>query len=134
MGKLGFYCFTSPEVPVPPTLRQQVVALTDEQRQALLTGFEQRIPAAHLDHKLGLAKELIQYVYDGIDTIQEKCKEVMRGETPPATAVALKDLVRPEFLADFPIAFINTTISEMILWCKYDGSGTFSFYKNNIIL
>jgi hypothetical protein len=155
MTKLGFRCFTSPKAPVVLTLRQQVVNLTDEQRQNLLTGFVNRIPAAHLDHKLGLSKELIDYVYEGIDAIEEASRLLMRGEyittpavldvegnviTPavyaavPTTAVQLRQAVAPLFSADYPVLFCSNAVNEMIAWCKYDGTGTFAFYKNNIIL
>jgi len=155
MSKLGFRCFTSPEAPVVLTLRQQVVALTDEQRQSLLVGFEQRIPAAHLDHKLGLSKQIIEYIYDGMDAIEETSRLLMRGEyvttpavldgngvviTPavyapvPTTQVLLRQAIAPLFSEDYPVNFCSNVVNEMIAWCKYDGSGTFAFYRNNIIL
>lgn len=146
MAKLGFYCFTQPTPPTVPTLRQQVAALTDDQRNALIVSFRTIIPAAHLDHKMGLPKEVIEYVYDGIDAIQEKCRSYMRGEvvvtpgdpptynTPPTTQAQLRTTVSPDFLADYPQIFITNVIQELVDWCKFDGTGTFVFYKNNIIL
>lgn len=160
MSKLGFRCFTSPEAPIVLTLRQRVVALSDSQRQALLNGFVNRIPAGHLDHKLGLSKELIEYVYDGIDAIEETSRLLMRGEyvtapevshidpvtglkvidTPatyaavPTTAVQLRQSVAPIFSADYPVLFCSNAVNEMVLWSKYDGSGTFAFYRSQIIL
>lgn len=146
MGKLGFYCFTEPAPVVVPTLRQQVTALSDDQRQALIVNFRQLIPAAHSATKLGISKEICEYVYDGIDAIQERCRAYMRGEvivtpgeppvynTRPTTQVQLNTTVRPDFIADYPQLFITNVVQEMIDWCKYDGTGTFLFYKNNIIL
>lgn len=160
MTKLGFRCFTSPEAPVVLTLRQQVVNLTDEQRQTLLMGFVNRIPSGHLYHKVGLSKELIDYVYDGIDAIEETSRLLMRGEyvttpevshidpvtglkvvdTPavyapvPATAVQLRQAIAPIFSADYPVLFCSNAVNEMFAWSKYDGSGTFAFYKSQIIL
>jgi hypothetical protein len=160
MSKLGFRCFTSPEMPVPLTLRQQVVALTDAQRQALLDGFTNRIPSAHLDHQILLSKELIDYVYNGIDAIEETSRLLMRGEyvttpavthidpitgniiidTPaiyapvPTTAVLLRQAIAPLFVADYPILFCSNAVNAMVSWSKYDGSGTFAFYKSQIIL
>ena len=160
MSKLGFRCFTSPEVPVVLTLRQQVIALSDAQRQALLDGFVNRIPAAHLDHKLGLSKELIEYVYNGMDAIEETSRLLMRGEyiitpevshidpvthlkvidtpavfaTVPTTAALLRQAVAPLFSADYPVLFCSNTVNAMVAWSKYDGSGTFAFYKSQIIL
>jgi hypothetical protein len=155
MGKLGFYCFTSPTPPVVLTLKQQVKALSDDQRAALIIGFRTMIPAAHLDHRMGLSQGIIQYVYDGIDAIQESCRSHMRGEvvvtpavldangnvitpavynTPPTTQVMLRTTVSPLFLEDYPQLFVTNVIQEMVDWCKYDGTGNFTFYKNNIIL
>jgi len=160
MSKLGFRCFTSPEKPVPLTLRQQVVALKDEQRQALLNGFANKIPAAHLDRMVLLSKELIDYVYDGIDAIEETSRLLMRGEyivtpevshidsdtgeividTPtvfapvPATAVELRQAIAPLFSEDYPVSFCSNAVNAMIAWSKYDASGTFAFYKSQIIL
>jgi len=160
MTKLGFRCFTSPEMPVPLTMRQRVVALTDAQRQLLLDGFINRIPSAHLDHQVLLAKELIDYVYEGIDAIEETSRLLMRGEyittpevthndpvtgeviidTPavyapaPTTAVQLRQAIAPLFVADYPVTFCSNAVNAMVSWSKYDGSGTFAFYKSQIIL
>jgi hypothetical protein len=158
MSKLGFRSFTAPTPVVEPTLRQKVVALTDDQRANLLNGFELLIPAAHLDHKLGISLDIIDYVYNGIDAIQESCRSYMRGEilitpavmdnntfpptvitpavfnTPPTTQAALAIAVRADFLVDFPAPFIVSVVQEVIKMSKYDGTGTFAFYKSQIIL
>lgn len=160
MTKLGFRCFTSPEMPVPLTLRQQVVALTDTQRQALLDGFINRVPSAHLDHQILLPKELIDYVYDGIDAIEEASRLLMRGEyvitpavthidqatgniiidtpavyaTAPTTVVLLRQAIAPIFVTDYPVLFCSNAVNAMVSWSKYDGTGTFAFYKSQIIL
>ena len=158
--KLGFTCFTRPTQPSQPTLRQQVVALSDAKRIALLNAYEMCIPVGQLDHKLGLSQEIIDYVFTGIDNFQIRSRSFMRGEvlltpevshldpvtglkvidTPavynvvPTTQVQLRDLVKPEFLDDFPAVFINLISDEMFRWSKFDGTGTFNFYKTNIIL
>lgn len=157
MSKLGFYCFTQPVVVTPPTLKQQVRALTDDQRSKLLKGFRESTPAAHLDHKLGLAKEIIQDVYDIIDNIQETGRKYMRQEivvtpavmsttfpptvvtpavmnTQPATANELGGILRPMFQDDVPVAFTTLVLNEMFAWSKFDGTGTWAFYKANIVL
>lgn len=157
MGKLGFYCFTQPTPPEVLTLKQQVRALTDDQRLALLKGFKESVPPGQLDHKLGLAKEIIQDVYDIVSTIQETGRTYMREEivvtpavmsetfpptvitpavmnTQPATVGDLKDILKPMFQVDVPLSFTALVIDEMINWSKYDGTGSWNFYKTNIVL
>ena len=157
MGKLGFRCFTAPTPPETLTLKQQVRALTTEQKDALLTGFEQLILAGQLDHKLLIPKDVIQDVYDGIDAMQERSKLYMRGEvvitpavydtgfthtlitpavmnTPPTSMPGLRSVIIPEFSVDFTNAFISLVLDEMVKWSKYDGTGTFNFYENQIVL
>lgn len=51
----------------------------------------------------------------------------------PTTVTALREMVRPDFIADFPALFINNVVSEMMSWSKYDGTGTFSFYAKEIV-
>lgn len=157
--RLGFDCVTSPTVPSQPTLRQQVVALTDDQRAILLKGFENLIPAAHLFHEIPIdkliPKEVIDYVYEGLAAIRDRCRQYMRGEveiTPaikdeqgnittsavmniiPSVQSDLGLLIRGEFKDDYPANFITLVITEIMKWYKFDGNGTFAFYKANIIL
>lgn len=160
MSKLGFRCFTSPEAPVVLTPRQQLGDLSDAQRDAILNGFEQRIPAGQLDHKIGIGQDILRFAYDGIGVIEEQCRLLMRGEvvvtpevshidpvtlqkvidtpavfnTPPTTQVQLRNAVSPYFIVDYPQLFITNTIQEMVTWSKWDGTGTFAFYKTQIIL
>lgn len=155
MSTLGFRCFTSPEAPVVLTDRQQVAALTDEQRDTVITGFANRIQAGILKHTSHIPGSLIRFMYSGIDAIEERCRTYMRGEvvvtpavldadgnvttpavmnTPPTTQAQLRTAVSPEFITDYPQLFITNAIQAMIAWSKYDGTGTFNFYKSQIVL
>jgi hypothetical protein len=154
--RLGFYCFTAPEPIVMPTLKQQVRALTDQQRIELLKGFKFLISPGHLDHKLGISQIIIQDVYDTISVIQDTCRSLMRGEVeitpavidpdtletitpavmniPPADKTTLKDQVKDLFNDSFPNTFTGDVMEEMFSSSKYDGTGTFNFYASQIIL
>lgn len=146
MSKLGFRCFTSPEAPIVLTERQQVAALTDEQRNSVIMGFVNKIPAGTLKHTLHIPGSLIRFMYEGIDAIEERCRLYMRsevvvtpGEPPvynvqPATQLILRQTVSPEFIVNYPQLFITNVIQAMVDWSKFDGSGTFAFYKSQIIL
>lgn len=160
MVHIGFRCFTSPPAPEVLSMRQQVVNLTDEQRGKLLEAFTNKIPAEHIYYTLGLSIELINYVYEGIDAIEEASRLLMRGEyiitpavthidpttlevvvdTPavyapvPTTQTLLRQAIAPLFSADYPVLFCSNAVNEMIKQSKYDGRGLFSFYQAQIIL
>ena len=155
MVKLGFRSFTSPPPPVVLTMRQQVVNLTDQQRADILQNFINRIPTEHIYWKMGLSLELLNYVYEGIDAIEEASRLLMRGEyittpevrdaegnvttpavyaTVPTTIILLRQAIAPIFSANYPVLFCSNAVNAMVAWSKYDGSGSFAFYQSQIIL
>lgn len=155
MVNIGFRSFTSPPAPEVLTLRQQVVNLTDQQRGKLLDAFTNKIPAEHIYYTIGLSIELINYVYEGIDAIEEASRLLMRGEyittpavldtegnvtTPavyapvPTTQILLRQAIAPLFAADYPVLFCSNAVNKMIEQSKYDGTGNFAFYQSQIIL
>lgn len=159
MSTLGFYCFTSPEVVVELTLEQKIAVIPNAKKVEILNAFIMRIPAAHLDHKIGIAKELIESIYDLISNLQDTAKLYLKGtyiitpevshidpttlqkiiDTPavynviPTTQVALGTALQPLF-TDFTTVQVTAIVSAMVKWSKYDGSGTFAFYKSQVIL
>ena len=135
---IGFYCFDSAPVVAEPTMRQRVVALSAETKTAIYNGFANKTPPSHLRMDISQPVDLIEYIYDGVSAIQERCKAYMRGEvegvSSPTSATILRQTVAPEFIDDFPGADINTIVNTMILQSKYDGKGTWNFYSTNIKL
>lgn len=152
---IGFYCFTEPVVVTQPTMRQRVVALDDATRQNILSHFTNKRYPAHIATELKLDLELVRYVYDIIDAIQQKARLLMRGEvivtpavldaegnvitpavmnTKPTLQTELATTLREEFKDDFPTPFTTLVVSEIMKWSKFDGTGTFAFYKSQIIL
>lgn len=152
--KIGFTSFDSPVITPAPSLRDQVKALTDDQRQAILDSFAKGLPPAHIDHVLLIPKALIDYMYEGIDAIEAKCRQLMRGEVvlteevkdssgevttpatynkPPIDIASLRDAVRPYFIENYPALFINNVIGKVIDYSRYTGKGNFAFYAKNIV-
>lgn len=160
MATLGFYCFTQPTPVVELTTKQKIALLTVPQKTAILDAYINKIPAAHLDHKMGIARELLEDIYETLSTLQDTAKAYMRGEvvitpevshidpvtglkvvdtpavynTPPTTQSALGSVLQPLFIDTFTNAQVTAIVSAMVAYSKYDGTGTFTFYKNNIIL
>lgn len=160
MGKLGFYCFTSPTPVVEPTIKEKIALLTADQKTAILNGFINMVPAPHLDHQLCIPIDIVEAIYQGISDIQDKAKAYMRGEviitpavthidpvtglvvidtpavmnTPPTTQAALGTLLQPSFVDIFTAGQVTGIITAMVKWSKYDGTGIFSFYQSKIIL
>lgn len=159
MSKIGFMCFTAPAPIVELTMKQKVVALSVDQRTAILNHFINHKHSHHASIELGIEEALVEYMYTKIDEIQDRCRAYMRGEVvitpavthidvngqividtpavmnvPPTTATDLRTTVAGEFIDDFPGATINEVTAAMLKWSKYDGTGTFAFYKSQIIL
>lgn len=159
MGNLGFYCFTAPPAPAILTVKQRIALLSGGQKLSMLDAFINKIPPEHLDHKLLIPLDLIQYVFNKVDEMQALSKQYMRGEviitpavthldpitremvidtpavmnTPPTTQVELYNIIQPLF-DDFTSGQVTAIMNAMIKWTKYDGTGTFSFYAAQIIL
>lgn len=151
---IGFTSYTQPTPVVELTLKEKIALLSAQQKSDLLNAFINKIPPAHLDHRLGIPKDVIEEIYTLIDDIQVKSKEYMRGEviitpavvdidgnittpaimnTPPATQNALTTIITPLF-TDFTSGQVTAIINAMIKWCKFDGTGTFAFYQSQVIL
>lgn len=154
MAQIGFYCFTQPTVVPELTLKEKIALLSSQQKTDVLNAFINRVPPALLDHKLGIALDILQEVYGLIDDLQETAKHYMRGEivvtpavldsngnvitpavmnTPPATQSALTTILTPLY-TDFTSGQVTAIVNAMIKWCKFDGTGNFAFYQSQIIL
>jgi hypothetical protein len=135
---IGFYCFDSAPVVVEPTMRQKVAALSTDTKTAIYNGFATKVPPPHLRLAISQPVDLIEYIYNGISSIQDRCRAYMRGEVEgvvaPASATVLRQTVAPEFIDDFPGADINSIVNMMIAQSKYDSKGTWNFYSTNIKL
>jgi len=150
----GFYCFTQPTPVVEPTIKEKIATLSSQQKTDILNHFIMAKPAAHVATELKLPLEFVNYLFELIDNMQATARAYMRGEvvitpavldgdgnittpavmnTPPATQTALGTTIAPLF-DDFTAGQVTAIVSAMMKWSKFDGTGTFAFYKSQIIL
>lgn len=54
--------------------------------------------------------------------------------TPPSNAAGLLSAVQDEFADDFTPIQVEAILTKMVEYSKYDGTGNWTFYKNNVIL
>jgi hypothetical protein len=135
-------------------MQARIAAMTTAKKSSVLNNFINRRMPMHVATELGIEPDLVQYIYDKLDEIQERCKACMRGEivitpavldaqgnvvtpavmnTPPATQAALSTTVQPQF-TDFTSAEFTAILNAIMKWCKFDGTGAWAFYKTQIIL
>ena len=96
-------------------------------------------------------------LYKGINKIEEVSRELMRGEriitpaippdpevpgdtgtpavynTPPTTATALKNAIAADFADIFTATQVTAVLAAMVKESKKDGSGTWAYYKAEVI-
>ncbi len=129
---IGFSYYN--EVPsTAPTTQEILAALTSSQKTAILNGFALKTPVTQLKHSAGIHSFAIRHLYRKIDEIEEAARELMTGDTPPATAVALRDAIKDAFVDDFNQTQITAILSKMILYSRHNGSGDWNFYKAEVV-
>jgi hypothetical protein len=142
---IGFSSYD--EVPATgPTTQEILASLTAAQKLAVLDGFALKTPVTQLKHETGVHSFAIRHLYRKIDEIEERSRALMRGEvivtpgdppvynTPPATQTALRNAIAADFSDDFTETQVTAVLTKMVLYSKHDGTGTWTFYKNNVIL
>ena len=151
---IGFYCFTQPPVIVEPTMKEKIAGLTEGQRSDILKYFANQRSPQHAARELGMNRKLVEFLYEQIDAVQQRCRAYMRGEvvitpavvdeegnittpavmnTPPTSGTELRDAVRPEFTEYITVAMFGNTVTAIIKNSKYDGTGAFAFYASEIV-
>ena len=123
---------------VPPstalTTQEILAALTGAQKTAVLNGFALKTPVTQLKHETsGIGTGAIRHLYRKIDEVEESARMLMRGASPPTTATALRNAIQDSFVDDFTSTQISAILNKMIQYAKHDGSGTFSYYKAEVI-
>lgn len=134
---MPFYCFTSPEPIVVPTIKEKVANLSTQQKTGLLNAFIAGNDPLYASRSLNINKNLVKYLFDLFDEIQIKAKAYMRGEityiASPNTQTDLINLLKPLYSTDLTAAQVTAIVNAMIKWSKFDGTGNFAFYANEII-
>ena len=154
---IGFTYYDTPPAPTPkPTTAEIVASLSGGQKTGILNGFINRpksVPPKKLGTEIQLSSKIIEHLYRKIDAVEETARKYMRGEvvvTPaeydeegnettsavyndiPNTLTALKNTVAPFFDDAFTTAQVGAVLSKMVEYSKYDGSGTWTFYKEEV--
>ena len=57
----------------------------------------------------------------------------MRGANPPNTQTVLKNAIQDDFSDDFTATQVNAVLLKMVQFSRHDGTGTFNFYKEEVI-
>lgn len=130
---IGFSHYDVPPSTAPTT--QEILAtLTGAQKTAILNGFALKTPVTQLKHETpGIGTGAIRHLYQKIDEIEESARFLMRGANPPATATALCNAIQDSFVDDFTSTQVNAILNKMVLYSKHDGTGTFTYYKAEVI-
>ena len=143
--------------PVPAVLTTQdlVASLTGAQKVAVLNGFAKDIKPKTLATKAGIPRSTAFHLYRKLDEIEETSRVLMRGEllitpevvdpqtgeitspavynTPPGTSAILNTAIATRFSVDFSVAQIGAILTKMYNYAKWDGSGTWTYYKTEVI-
>ena len=151
----GFTYYNSKPAPVESTTAEIVASLTNDQKVAVLNGFAKKVLPKRLKYQTDVPEGVIVHLYRKIDDIEETARILMRGElvitpaeynefgeetspavynTPPSTSTQLKNQVKDAFADDFTEAQVIAILTKMVEYSKYDGSGDWTFYKDNVII
>jgi hypothetical protein len=153
---MGFTSYNSKPVPPVPTTQEIVASLTSAQKVAVLNGFAQNVKPKTIKYESELKLQVVTHLYKKMDEIEELSRSLMRGEvvltaavvddetgevttpvvynTPPTTASALASQVASTFSVDFTSGQVGAILTKMYQYSSWDGKGTWTFYKNNVIL
>ena len=131
---IGFDYFDTPPAPHVPTTQELLAKLTAQQKLAILDGFAKRIIPARM--KYTAPKATVIYLYEKINEVKEWCKQLMggkvKGQPVPKTLTELKSAVAKQFSKDFTAPQCSAIVDKMVKYSKWDGGGTFTFYKSGI--
>ena len=145
---LGFTYYNEIPVNVVPTTAGIVAGLSGAEKTAILDGFTAKIHPSKLKYTTTVSEGVIKHLYRKIDEIEERARELMRGEvivtpadgetpavynTPPSTSGALLTQVQDDFSDDFTSVQVSAILTRMVNYSKHDGSGTWSYYKTEVI-
>jgi hypothetical protein len=153
----GFTCFNTRPMAQNPSISELVAALDGEEKIKILRGFTVLGRKAYgvVASRLMLNEKVVDRLFGKIDDMQKLSASLMRGEivitpaevdqqtgeeitpavynTPPANAGALLAAVQDEFSDDFNPVQVTAILTKMVEYSKWNGSGDWVFYSNEII-
>jgi len=131
---IGFTYFDTKPIVVKPTIAELVASLSSADKVLILNGFTKKILPRRLKYLTTVSEQVIKHLYRAIDAVEERSRELMCGETPPSTANQLLTQIQDEFSDDFTSGQVNAILTKMVQYSRFDGSGDWTFYRNNVIL
>lgn len=160
---IGADYYDTPAAIVQPTLTELLATLSNDQKLAVLTAFcshpvnyERCIRLLRHDH--GVRMGTASYLWGKLEAVENGCKRVMTGNweiSPaeldgdgneinpavyadiPANITALRTFIKTYFTGgvdDFSASHIDIIVGEIVKASRYDGTGDFAFYAENVTL
>lgn len=160
---VGFTYYNEIPTPETPTISELVASLSAQERGDILNGFTagvlpERLTAwvrKYYNRPFRPKKAVVRRLYQAINNIEEYSRTLMRGEllitpavidpdtgevteeavynTPPTTANQLLTAVQDEFTEDFTPAQVEAILTKMVQYSKHDGTGTWTYYKTEVV-
>ncbi len=154
MNNLGFEFYDQVPGTAKPTTQELIAALSDGNRTAILEGFVKRVDPDDLAHNIFENHQVIDFLYRKMKEIRNHAKARMRGEIlieeairdaegvittpavyniPPTTSGALVTQVEGDMESEFTNTQVTAILTKMVQHSRYDGSGTWSFFRTEVI-
>lgn len=163
MAQLGFQYYDEVPVTPEPTIQELLASLTGEEKGDILNGFTFKILPERLTEwvreRYGRTftpkKRVVRRIYQAIDNIEEQARLYMRGEilitpaeidtetgevitpavynTPPTTANQLLTTIQDIFSDIFTSNEVQAVLNRMVEYSKHDGTGTWTYYKTEVV-
>ena len=152
---LGFPYYNEIPVPQEPTIQELIEGLTAQQKAKVLEGFTRRIPADLFSKRSGIPKGVVDRLYGAISSMVSYSNSLMRGEvidapavidpetgettveavykSQPNTALQLLNAVVAEYTEDFSSAQVEAILTQMVVYSKHNGTGTWNYYKAEVV-
>lgn len=148
---------TVPEILAAMSVDQKVAVLDGFAEKVLPQNWRQWMKEFYPEVDNRVPRKVIRTLYHEIDAIEEWCRTEMRGErvvtpaippdpavpddegtpavynTPPATVTALREAAGAAFQDIFTVAQVAAVVNKMIACSVSDGSGTWAYYKAEVV-
>ena len=126
------------------TTKEILAGMTARQKAKVLTAFKLGIGKPVAARRVLVSKEVIEHLYGKIREAEAMARAYMRGEvvvpgdppvynTPPSTASELIAVIKDSFVKDFTEGQVIAILTAMANYSKHDGSGTWAYYKVEVV-
>lgn len=150
------FTYYDTKTPTPSlTLPEIVAGMSSGEKTGVLMGFVKDINPITVAKRLQLDKKAVVRLHVALEEIKIHARILMRGELvltpeikvpetgeitqeavfnkPPSTANVLKGEMSEKFSEWFTVVQIGAILNTMYNYSKKNGSGDWTFYKNNVI-